>query len=330
MRFAVVFLAAIVAGCSSAAPFAPFKADRATSYVETQLDPHGRLTTRSGGDGRPSALYQIGSISKFACTLAVIDLQREGKLSLSDSIGDLLPGYRGKAGARISLLQLLQNRSGLADGVRDAFQSNPDIAKLSLSSVEAANRYADDVVAPAGREFDYVLANWIVVQAILEEVAGAPIGEVLATHVFTPAGLTDTVAFSGSLPGADAVVPSEPIPPIPDFLACAGGVASTSDDLVRLVRYPYRGMNLPADDLAALVGVTTADEDYALGGRIKRVAIAGGEHVLSWQSGSNGAFKSRAVYDPQLDIGYAIVTNENANDLIDERRDAWLRDVVSR
>jgi len=42
---------------------------------------------------------------------------------------------------------------------------------------------------------------------------------------------------------------------------------------------------------------------------MRALSIAGETHWLSWQSGSNGGFKSIAIYDPSLAVGYAIVTS---------------------
>lgn len=301
------------------------------SFVETRLARDGSFVTTSGGEGRPGELYQIGSISKFACTLAVLDMQRAGELSLSDPVSKLLPDYRGENAQEITLRNLLENRSGIAEGLFAAMETDASLLDDSIAPIDAANRFAANLAGPAaGTSFDYVIANWIVVQAILEEVGEAPIQQVLSKHVFEPAGLSKTTTFVGGLPGENAVEPSQPLPSIPNYLTCAGGLASTTEELILLVRHPYRTADFAPEDLEALVTVTTEHEDYTIGGRVKRVRVGSQERTLSWQSGSNGSFKSRAAYDPELDTGFAVVTNEGSNTLVDERRDAWLRDEVQR
>jgi len=76
------------------------------------------------------------------------------------------------------------------------------------------------------------------VQAILEQVASAPINEILESLVFTPAGLKQTQVLTGKLPGRDPVIPLEPVLPIPNYVACAGGLASTPQELIRLSDFP--------------------------------------------------------------------------------------------
>jgi CubicO group peptidase (beta-lactamase class C family) len=61
----------------------------------------------------PALPYQIASNSKQFTAMAMLLLEDEGKLSLSDPVAKYLPGISG--GDRITLRQLLSHTSGLQD-----------------------------------------------------------------------------------------------------------------------------------------------------------------------------------------------------------------------
>ena len=327
-------IAAALAGAAAlpaAAQTAPAPAPAPTptptpTYVESELLPDGSFATHGSGAGRPGARYQAGSITKFACTLAALELQRAGRLRLDATLAELLPGYVGAHADAITLEQLLQNRSGIVDGLMLAVRADPaGTVALDLTPLEAVNRFGTDYTdAAPGTAFDYVIINWAFVQAILERASGESIHDLLRRTVYEPAGMADSTSFVGSLPGPDPVEPVGHTLPMPAYLVCAGGTAGTPRDLIRLLRYPY-SPGFPEADRRALEAVSSPAEDYGLGGRTRVVTVDGTTHRLSWKSGSNGAFKSRAVYDPVSDTGYAIVTNEGTAELLEARAEAWVR-----
>ncbi|MBA16688.1 MAG: hypothetical protein CMN73_10090 [Sphingomonas sp.] len=320
-----------LAGAAIAAGPSQDAAQTSPAYVEASLDADGTFHTRAGNGGRDGARYQAGSTSKYACSLLAVILERDGKLRLSDTLADLLPGYAAADADQITLRDLLHNRSGVADGLMAAFREDAaTLAETKLTPLEAANRFGLGRTGDApGTAFDYVNTNWILVQAVLEQAGGAPLETMLQQRIFDPADMSSAVIMSdGHLPGADPVVASSTMIRIPDFVLCAGGLAATPDDLIRMLRFPYHAGKFTPAMIEAIDTVASPDDHYALGGRVRRVRVDGAEHRIAWESGSNGAFKSYSVYDPQADMGYAVMTNENAFDFIGERRDAWIRDVL--
>lgn len=295
------------------------------SYAEATLTKDGSYNAAAQGSVAKDSQFQVGSISKFVCSLAAMDMEKDGLLSLDDSVKALLPDYAGPAGDKVTLAHLLQNRSGLKDDIIDAFRADQSLALASMPSLEAANRYAASTPkSPPGQEFDYIISNWILVQAILEKVDGSSLETVLQNRVFGPAGLMQTKVFSGLLQGDFVALPARPATPVPDFLSCAGGIASTAGDLVKLVRHPFHTAGFSKEAMDRFTAISTPKENYALGGRYQFINVDGVAHSLSWQSGSNGAYKSIAVYDPVLDIGYAVLTADDAQSAIEARRDLWL------
>ena len=299
---------------ASAAQEVPF------AYAELSAD--GRIERGVEGGYRDGALFEAGSITKFACTLATLRLHDRGTLDIDATLGALLPAFADTPIAPVTLRQVLQSRSGLADGLIPAFQSDPETVFATPDAVAAIRAFAAGELAFApGSEWSYDLVNWIVVQAVIEAKTGRPVGDVVENLVLRPAGMGSSRIFTGTI-GADAQAPVEESTPIPAFLTCAGGLATTPTDLIALARFPHWG-GLSAGSLAALTTVTTPEEGYTLGGRYADPVGQGGKWI-SWQSGSNGAYKSLVTYDPASDTGFAAMTAADDTATLDTAREAWL------
>ena len=95
----------------------------------------GRITSLAAGLGdiarttpmRTDNHFKIASLTKTYTATVVLQLVGEGRLSLDDTVGRRLPGVVPNGG-RITIRQLLNHTSGLAD-----FESNPRYLKPYLS-----------------------------------------------------------------------------------------------------------------------------------------------------------------------------------------------------
>lgn len=306
---ALVFASLAVPACSHGP-------DAAFSYAELK---GGAVERGVKGDDRPGALYQAGSIAKYACSLAVLRLQYAGVLRLDQPIASILTGFDQRPVGSVTVRQLLANRSGVADGLMPAIRADMDAVLAVEGGREAIERFIpEDLAFDPGSRFSYDLANWIFVQEILETVSGDRLETALDELVFAPAGLSDTRVFSGR-PDARMQEPVEPATPAPAWLGCAGGMVSTPSDLVALLRFAHTG-GLSPESLGTLMKVVTPEENYSLGGRVETV----GQRVLDWKTGSNGPYKSLAVYDPQRDIGFAAMSADGNWSAIEAARAAWI------
>ncbi|MDE1467354.1 serine hydrolase domain-containing protein [Aurantiacibacter sp. D1-12] len=295
----------------------------AQEYAVATLTPNGSIERTTYGGERPDALYEAGSIGKFACTIAALRLVDSGYLMLDSSVDSLLPEFANTPIASITLRQLLASRSGLTDGLLPAFGADPARVMATPDAQTAtANFAAGPLAFEPGTQWSYDLVNWVVVQAIVERVTGEPIAQVLNRNVLSPAGMGASKIFVGRVGDAGAV-PVNTSPPLPTFLTCAGGLAATPLDLIALLRFAHMG-GLSETSLAELMTVHTVEEDYALGGRFIRWDGAGETRLMSWQSGSNGAYKSLAVYDPLSDTGFAAMTAQDDWEEIESAREEWL------
>jgi len=266
---------------------------------------YGTANFETNAKTTPRTRYQIGSISKWVTSVAVLQLVERGRLSLDLPIGAYLPELRPETGSRVTLRHLLSNRSGIPNGVMQEFRKDKSIADLQLSAIDAAIRFGngEPTVAP-GTSFEYSPTNWVIVAAIVERVTGRPFTRAIEERVFAPAALRDTgfadasfVAHGDAAAAYTAALPrTRKMSPVPSFAAASGSMFSTAADLTRLAEAVYGGSLLSREMLDELSLVQVAEERYALGGRVHRQTLGGRERAIAWESGVNGGFKTLLVH----------------------------------
>ncbi|MCM8557601.1 serine hydrolase domain-containing protein [Sphingomicrobium sediminis] len=284
---------------SAVQPTAAPTIDNSVTAIRTE---YGDVLAAADPGLTPATQFQAGSISKWACSVAILRMVDSDRFTLDSTIGDVLPGYEGKGAATIRVRDLLANRSGLADGLMPALrEQGPEaLLMMDIGALEAANMFAaGDPAAPRDSDYSYDLVNWIMVQAILEHQSSQPIADYLADDLFgqQAANLADTFIASGIPDLNDAPAVEGDVMPVPGWLQCAGGMVTTPVDLIGFMYWVEQDA-LSVDGVEALMEPTTWNEDgtaYTLGGSI--LIDAETDQRVFWLSGSNGAFKSRAAYN---------------------------------
>lgn len=119
-----------------------------------------------------STLFKIASISKLYIAAASTRLICEQKISLDDTLGELLPELSGKVqnADKITFRMLLQHRSGIPDWINQPefpWNKPPDEAGEMLDMVigKPADFLPDD-------QFEYSNTNYLLVGRILDRVLG--------------------------------------------------------------------------------------------------------------------------------------------------------------
>jgi D-alanyl-D-alanine carboxypeptidase len=123
---------------------------------------------QAGGDAYTAdTAFEIASLGKMFTAVAIGQLVDAGELALDDRAGDHLADLpAGLADATIA--QLLSHTSGLGDSIEEGIVGEP------------------------GTHL-YTNAGFDVLAAVVEAVNGQTFSEYLGEHVFTPAGMADTV-----------------------------------------------------------------------------------------------------------------------------------------
>jgi CubicO group peptidase (beta-lactamase class C family) len=133
--------------------------------------------------------YHIASVSKSFTAAAILQLEEQGRLSVSDPVSKYVPAFPN--GDRITLNHLLTHSSGIPDinGIEgiDTFERSPHtleqiIAKFAGLPLEFA----------PGAKQSYSNSNYNLLALILEKVSGERYEDYLRRHIFEPAGMKDT------------------------------------------------------------------------------------------------------------------------------------------
>ncbi len=127
----------------------------------------------------------IGSVTKQFTAAAVLKLEMEGRLTVSDPIAKYLPGVPPDKSA-ITIHQLLTHTAGFAGDLGGSDEEPIDRETL------VAKVLAAPLASKPGERFEYSNEGYSLAAVIVERVAGTGYETYLREHVLLPAGLKDT------------------------------------------------------------------------------------------------------------------------------------------
>ena len=202
----------------------------------------GRLTVLRAGRAdvarkrppRATDHMRIASIAKAFSGAVALQLVRDGRLGLDDTIGQRRPDLPA-AWAGVTVRQLLNHTSGLPDytrsaGFREQVENDPRGFVTPLGVIEWVR--ADGLVFPSGSDYEYSNTDNIVVGLIAETVTGRSYRRLLTETVFSPAGLGETsfptrrLTLPAPFIHGYLVAPGEEDQDVTSFLSPSGAWAS--------------------------------------------------------------------------------------------------------
>ena len=307
----------------------------------------GRITSLAAGLGdiarttpmRTDNHFKIASLTKTYTATVVLQLVGEGKLSLDDTVGRRLPGVVPNGG-RITIRQLLNHTSGLAD-----FESNPRYLKPYLSGnfghywaprqlVRMGVSLKPLFVPGAG--WSYSNTDYVVAQLIVEKVTGKPLGVELKRRIFQPLGLDQTsyptkpglpspyahgYRLFGELPLVDVTGLS------PSLAPGSGAIVSTVRDVADFYRALLAGKVLEPEQLKAMKQTVSertgkpaaSGPGYGLGiarSGIARPSVAVGVSCAGWgHSGELAGYDVSSAFSEDGRRQAVLMINQDASTL---------------
>lgn len=282
----------------------------------------------------PDTLFQVGSISKLMNAAMIHQFAGEGRLRLTDRISDLLPAIPLPKGNTIQVQHLLDHVAGIP-GDAPVF---PDGGLWTA-------------YAP-GAHWHYSNTGYDILGKLLAHLGGKPLDRLIEERIFAPLGMRrsrgaivgqDRTLYAQGYEQADELPFAIGVPIAPaawvDVTFGAGNVASTADDMNRLLRSladaarGRGGMGLPpAPARAYATHVVPSDErGMSYGNGLMHVANDGRAYLhhtggmISFASSFHvdtasgvGAFASTpfsafAEYRPRLLTRFAVDALTNAS-----------------
>lgn len=200
---------------------------------------YGMASLEHGIALTPRSVLDVGSISKQFTAMAILLLERDGKLSLDDPIRKLFPEMPPYADS-VTWRRALSQTSGLRDlwtlwGMTGRTFRGDTVDALRVITRSAGTNYAP------GARYLYTNSGWILAAQAVYRLTGQSLAQFAEARIFAPLGMRDTRFF-----GDNAMV-------IPGL---ATAYAPESGGGFRVARNTYDGA------IAGAGGVHTTIEDF--------------------------------------------------------------------
>jgi CubicO group peptidase (beta-lactamase class C family) len=268
----------------------------------------------------PETDYRLASVSKQFTAMAVMLLVKDGKLRYDQPLRDFLPQLPQAAQA-VTIRHLLNHTSGLVD-YEDLI---PESRTKQLDDQEVLSLVAskDSLYFPPGTQYRYSNSGYVLLGIIVARVSGMSFPDFLRTQVFTPLGMSATVAHVegsdtvahrayGYSPRGGGFVPSDQS--VTSATLGDGGIYSNVDDITRWDQALY-GTTLV--DAATLELATTtpslpagATTEYGFGWFIDTYR---GE--TRWRhTGETSGFRNAIQRYPARRLTIVILTNRSSGE----------------
>lgn len=215
-------------------------------------------------------LFQIGSITKSFTAVLMLQLEKEKKLSLKDTLGQWLPSY--SRWSAMSLTSLLNMSSGVPN-----YSDTPLLNAAEYHDLAHAWTDAEliqfvypqtDLTPPLRKGYFYSNTGYILAAMIIEKITHHPFSEEVTDRAIKAAGLKNTFYLDDSVSGRmahgynfnqydnPALVGQDVSSNNMTWAGAAGAIVSTSDDVVKWVKALYTSQTLlDAAQRAALTSV---------------------------------------------------------------------------
>ena len=287
------------------------------------------------------SVIEAGSVSKQFTAAAILLLEQQGKLSLSDDVRKYVPELPDY-GTPITLRQMMQHTSGLKDwgsiaGIagwpRSTKTYNNDDALYIIRRQKTLNHKPGD-------EFLYSNSNYNLFAIITERVSGKSLAEFTRIHIFEPAGMKHTewrddfkkivpnraIAYGKNGATYFTEMPNE-------YVYGNGGLLTTAEDLLIWNNYYLNGKlgnpSLLPNQLATAALNNGIMNSYAAG--------LGIDSVRGWKviahNGATAGYRSSLECYPDLGLTIAWLSNtsefDRGQDVGDEVRNLLVKDISS-
>jgi CubicO group peptidase (beta-lactamase class C family) len=274
-------------------------------------------------------VFSIGSVTKQFTRAAILKLEEEGKLSLSDPVSRFVPGLPEDKRA-ITLGQLLDMRAGLGEYHDNPSDSTHGDHQRMTKEDALARIGAQRLRFAPGTGREYSNSGYTLLAAVVEAAAGRPFEEYVRSTLIEPAGMTST-GFYGESRWADRRVArgTGPAtfgeanaphrwPPVSWVLMGAGGMVSNARDLHRWI-LALRGGKILGP--AALAKFHPREPAVYAGGN----DFGFGTLVLEFERGADVVIVHSSSGVPRMNVGVALAETAFGRPVPEEIRTMFAR-----
>jgi D-alanyl-D-alanine carboxypeptidase len=275
---------------------------------------YGVLRVEDGAPVTDSTVFRIGSIAKQMTAGAIMRLEEEGRLSLSDPVGRYLvhaPAHWEAATIR----HLLTHTSGIP-----SYTDLDEFWAVATEHLPAERRIGMVRDLPLsfepGSRWAYSNTGYLLLGEILERVDGRPYGRYVQEELLAPLGLRETGACSeadprmaqGYRPGAEVLVPARTNQVGGPF--ADGDLCSSVRDLLRWTDALASGRVVRPGTYQRMITRARLDDGtevhYGFGFDVMHLDGVG--RIIEHGGGVPG-FIGHLAYYPERGVAVAVLTN---------------------
>jgi CubicO group peptidase (beta-lactamase class C family) len=290
---------------------------------------HGKVIY-SGGQGLadiatkrkidPGTVFRLGSLTKQFTASVILQLDQEGKLSLSDPVSKYLPDYP-EPGAHATIAQLLNHSSGIKNftEIPSLMMSGRRAQPITTSQLIDVFKNEPVDFAP-GTKYHYSGSGYVLLGAIIEKMTGKPWYIAIGERIAKPLHLR-TIRYGveesripnmaiGYSTEEGKVVPASPLDMSNPH--AAGSLIGSVVDFARWNEALQKGRVLNAREYARMIAPTRlldgSEVPYGFG--IGLGKLRNRNTIL--HSGDTAGFDTSAIYVPKEDLFVAVFTNSDS------------------
>jgi len=274
----------------------------------------------------PRTRFKIFSTTKHFTATAIMLLQDQGKLAVSDPVGKFFPEFPAEWRS-VTVRHLLTHSSGIPDFTETLL--SVAMPTQAGSVVEAAKALKDAALtASPGERFAYSNAGYTILGGVVERASGTTYERYVVDNILVPAGMTRSGVEQGVFDGSRNPPPdfgSRVVPDLatgynglPDLLSAttskmyviqgAGGIYSTAEDLWKYDNSLRQGAPIPKATQQRMIDEAFAPLDMAKIGYGWLIRQRHGRQLISHSGGNNG-FAIEYARVPSEEICIIILSN---------------------
>jgi CubicO group peptidase (beta-lactamase class C family) len=259
----------------------------------------------------PTTKFRLGSVTKQFTAASILLLEERGKLKVDDPVKNYLPDAPA-AWDKVTIFNLLTHTSGIP-----SFTGFPDYASteaIPTTPEKLVARFRDKPLEfQPGEKWNYSNSGYALLGYLIEKISGESYEKFVQENIFTPLGMKDSGYDSNS-----AIIPHRaagysPGPNGPrntgfihmSIPFSAGGLYSTTEDLLRWEQGLFGGKLLTPASLQKMTTPFKSDYAYGLG-----VRVVNGRKVIDHGGGIEG-FNTQLSYYPDDKLTVVVLANLN-------------------
>ncbi len=146
----------------------------------------GKANLELGGNLTTESVFQLGSMTKQFTAVAILLLEQQGKLKVTDPISKYIPDYPG--GDKITIHHLLTHTSGIKDFTK--MKALAEIAQKEMTPKMMVDFFKDEPVDfVPGERFEYNNSGYVLLGYLIELISGEAYADFIQQHIFDRLGM---------------------------------------------------------------------------------------------------------------------------------------------